>query len=151
MCLSRVDEKFDPPSKEIGIGWKWFKIKNGAIRSVHDYGIADYHPGKWIHDQSDGDLSYSTFNYKFGFYETNYYSTGYHLYKSERSAKRHGCSVHNKILLQVKYTNVVAKGKDKQPCAIVARSIMILPGQLERKRICKYEYVPKKSVRKTTT
>lgn len=117
MCLEYVSETFNPPLKEIGVGWKVFytrriirwKRRRGEMIPVL---IPLARPRDWSMGKSrkKGVWLRSTEGMIGGNFR--YYPAGFHIFASKKAALRAGgCSATSSAeVLKVRYSHVVAKG-----------------------------------------
>lgn len=147
MCLKKVECIYARPLYNVSIGYKYFDLIDNQLYSVYKNNSMPFRVGIWIHDDNKTPISseqkFRSFT-SFGCinqqtilnidYKTIKYPPGFHIFETHADARLY--DVRDKdhvVLLKVKYTNIVACGKDYSDSnCIIARSMLIVPNQLKK-------------------
>ena len=112
MCLSTIEERFDPPVAKVKTGWKVFCEYDGVIntyKTILKETLVHYLAKKWHQDKNWGAINT---------WEDGMYQKGYHIFRTREGARyykklaeSHG---HENIkVVKVEYKDVVASGTER--------------------------------------
>jgi hypothetical protein len=139
MCMSKIETMCRKPAQEIHIGYKYFDVFTyGADKGIYNIFQGNkVKSGVWVHDTNTKGISMSGLDSFKRFLDdgtiqfnriTRKYPPGFHIFTTKEGAEQ--ADISGK-LLKVKYKNVVAEGIDRRADCVIARSMMILPGQIK--------------------
>lgn len=144
MCLEKVIAIYDKIDPTISYGYKIYKIVGNKISNVYQNKYINIRVGIWYNDTNINSIASKESIRSFrSFLGTELeilrtpilYPPGFHIFTSKSDAEKYArlMGIENYKVLRVKYKNTVAEGLDKHKIhSIIARSILILPGQYAR-------------------
>lgn len=139
MCLAKINHINYYADSTVCDGYKYFVYENGFMSPYNKKKIKS---GVWIHDDNIDPISCHECIDTFVKFDgerliinriAKKYPPGFHIFPSEVEALKYHCEVTGAKLYKVKYKNVVAYGMDKKAECVIARSILIIPGQLKNR------------------